>query len=71
MLDNIKKWLGYYNGWATAYTGTGHLQGIGFDLEIKIFEIKRFNIRIITDLKITEESQWLERLKDKLCEAKK
>jgi len=62
----LLKWLGYYNGKVTIYTGMGYKQGIGFDIETEEFRIDLFGIRVIKSINIQTESQWLEKLKDKL-----
>jgi len=62
----VKKWLGYYNGKATIYSGTGYLQGMGVDIELDVFEIRRFGIRIIKDIKFSANSEWLRDLKERM-----
>jgi len=51
------------------YTGLGYQQGIGFDIGISYVELffksKRI-FKIITDIHFETETEWLEKLKDKL-----
>ena len=66
MWNKIKKWLGYYNGRSCIYTGIGYLQGAGFDIEADVFEVRRFGIKIVKNITVTVQSEWLSNLRERL-----
>lgn len=68
IIKKIKRWLGYFNGKTTVYTGGGFIQGLGFDVEADIFEIRRLGIRIVKNIVFDVDSEWLRKLKKRIIE---
>jgi hypothetical protein len=66
--NRIRNWFGYYNGPMNIYTGRGFAQGPGFDVSIETFQIKRFGIKFIKDVKVSVDPAWLDNLKGRLEE---
>jgi hypothetical protein len=57
--------------WCDIYQGRGYLQGLGLDIKVKRLDFfinkqgwPKFSI--ITDIKVDVESNWLNKLKEKL-----
>ena len=63
----IKNWFGYYNGPINVYAGRGFEQGIGLDVNVETFQIKRFGIKIIKEVKVNADPMWFENLKSRLA----
>lgn len=57
--------------WESHYTGKGYRLGAGFDVTIRAFRVlwrNKILIRVLTEIKIDVENEWLEKLKEKLYE---
>lgn len=61
-------WLGYYNGPLNVFTGREFKQGLGFDVIIEVFQIRRLGIRIVKDVKVHADPYWLDSLKIRIEE---
>ena len=71
MLKKVLSFLGihYYSGWCTLYTGRGYIQGIGFDIDYKSFELGR--LKIITNIRFSVDSEWMRNLRHRIVEDEK
>lgn len=64
MKNIIKKLIKYRKINCTVYTGTGYIQGMGMDVEKT--EVSIFGIKLITDIKVEVNKEWLRNLKARM-----
>jgi len=59
------KYLKISHKWENCHSGTGFIQGTGFDIMIKRLRIGTW-FSVLTEFKITADSEWLRKLKERM-----
>ena len=59
-------WFGYYRGPLSVHAGRNFKEGTGFDVSIRVFQIRRLGIRIVTDVQVNADPAWFSHLKERI-----